>query len=44
MQKQHIFETIFTYDNIPSIQYSIGREFGYIEREISMGLNYYFGL
>ena len=42
MRKQHIFETIFTSDDFLKIQDTIGKGFGFREREFSMRVNAYF--
>ena len=40
--KQHIFETIFTFNDVLNIQYAIGKGLGYQERAYYMGVNAYF--
>ena len=41
--KQHSFETIFSYDDVINIQYSVGNGFSYRERAFYMVVNSYFG-
>ena len=43
MWTQNIIKSIFIYDNVLNIQYTIGKGLGYRERESSMVVNFYSG-